>query len=663
MRVPYRHLVGLAVGFAALTYAVPRYRFPYESPYVEIVAVSPKSPGGAVFVQVVGALYWLMWLANPYLLVYHVWSAVERKLHGPAGEASGSGKLPVYEDPAERSSLYVTIGEQHDPVNEGPSREPRWMTIPEKGLYTGTLAIGAIGSGKSSGVLAPMMDQLLLSPKKIGGLILDPNGDLQRHAAKTLAKTRRELINIAPDGYCWNPLVGGFDVHDMSLNIAGIISNLHGESREPYWRQSYTMAMGAFLRINMLTRKYVTFADLYLCLMDSREVTQRIAECRKILGRARYVVMSKEAFEGASKSYKQTLRHTYKFSWSDEYKAYRATWSLALQGYLRGSATKEPRFKPQDYTLNVYEQTGLSTRDSEQLDRFEFWWAHDWQARDETNRMNVATSVEAFLYEMYDDDDVRNLLCPPMEAYEAGWTGRPVLASMDTLLDSGTVAAVTVPLNWAAGKSRTLNVLAKLQFQFAVASRMVPDDEDIRPAMLVMDELPAYMTTGEGSTSTVGDEAFLAKNTRRGRCIVIAAAQEIRQIKPIIGLFQNHIYLACEPESSQYASQKCGNQWVLKESLSLSETNQDIHRVAFDRRLMSRKGGTGLSRTWSPHRVPVFEPEVIARLSTNEAVCCLFDGRQRLAPSRVYLRPSYVDEQHPEMKHSTYFERQAAGVL
>jgi hypothetical protein len=449
----------------------------------------------------------------------------------------------------------------------------------------------------------------------------------------------------------------------MSLNIAGIISNLHGESREPYWRQSYTMAMGAFLRINMLTRKYVTFADLYLCLMDAREVTARISECRKILGRTRYVVMGKEAFEGASKSYKQTLRHTYKFTWADDPGAYMAPWSIALQGYLRGSATKEPRFRPDSYSLHHYENTGISTRDSEQLDRFEFWYARDWQTRDETNRMNVATSVTAFLYEMYDDDNVRNLLCPPMEAYGPDWEGRPVLASMDMLIDSGSVASVTVPLNWAAGKSRTLNVLAKLQFQFAVASRMVPDDEEIRPTMLVMDEMPAYMTTSERSTSTVGDEAFLARNTRRGRCVVIAAAQEVKQIRPIVGLFQNHIYLACEPESSKYASEKCGNHWVLKESLSLSESNQDIHRVAFDRRLMASKGGTGLSRTWSPHRVPVFEPEVIARLSTNEAVCCLFDGRNRLAPSRVYLRPSYVDEQHPEMKQSTYFERQAAGVM
>ena len=38
---------------------------------------------------------------------------------------------------------------------------PRWLTIPERGLYTGVAIIGAIGTGKTSASMYPYVEQLV----------------------------------------------------------------------------------------------------------------------------------------------------------------------------------------------------------------------------------------------------------------------------------------------------------------------------------------------------------------------------------------------------------------------------------------------------------------------------------------------------------------------
>ncbi|MEO6237041.1 MAG: hypothetical protein ABIQ52_08580 [Vicinamibacterales bacterium] len=54
---------------------------------------------------------------------------------------------------------------------------PRWLVLPERGLYTGVAVIGTIGSGKTSACMYPYVQQLLAyragePAHKIGGLIL-----------------------------------------------------------------------------------------------------------------------------------------------------------------------------------------------------------------------------------------------------------------------------------------------------------------------------------------------------------------------------------------------------------------------------------------------------------------------------------------------------------
>ena len=70
------------------------------------------------------------------------------------------GSLPPYPDPRKRSDLSLILGEVHSRLLPRASALPSWLTIPERGLYTGIASFGSIGSGKTYGLILPAMRQL-----------------------------------------------------------------------------------------------------------------------------------------------------------------------------------------------------------------------------------------------------------------------------------------------------------------------------------------------------------------------------------------------------------------------------------------------------------------------------------------------------------------------
>ena len=71
------------------------------------------------------------------------------------------GALPPYPPPQKREALFVVLGEHHHHTVPGPASDPRWLVIPETGLYTGMAIVGAIGTGKTSACMYPYVEQLL----------------------------------------------------------------------------------------------------------------------------------------------------------------------------------------------------------------------------------------------------------------------------------------------------------------------------------------------------------------------------------------------------------------------------------------------------------------------------------------------------------------------
>ena len=55
----------------------------------------------------------------------------------------------------------VIAGEVHHPVEACEIAGPSCLVIPERGLYTGVLIFGAVGSGKTSACMHPFARQIL----------------------------------------------------------------------------------------------------------------------------------------------------------------------------------------------------------------------------------------------------------------------------------------------------------------------------------------------------------------------------------------------------------------------------------------------------------------------------------------------------------------------
>src|SRR2546429_1415152 len=112
-----------------------------------------------------------------------------------------------------RETPSLVLGEAHFPRTCGPAAQPDWLTIPQRGLYTGIAILGAVGTGKTSACMYPYVDQLLRwraeDPKrKIGGLVMEVKRDFCGQVRTMLAKAGRanDYLEIRlNNGYCLKP--------------------------------------------------------------------------------------------------------------------------------------------------------------------------------------------------------------------------------------------------------------------------------------------------------------------------------------------------------------------------------------------------------------------------------------------------------------------------
>ena len=56
--------------------------------------------------------------------------------------------LPNYPDPCLRHDLYLVVGELHHPKRPVPVERPRWLIIPDRGLFTGIVVLEPLAVGR-----------------------------------------------------------------------------------------------------------------------------------------------------------------------------------------------------------------------------------------------------------------------------------------------------------------------------------------------------------------------------------------------------------------------------------------------------------------------------------------------------------------------------------
>src|SRR5580658_94464 len=136
----------LACLLAAATGMVLHFRtpFPDDNFFLRVLAV--RSGSAFLFFKY---SYTLFLYTTPYLAYSILLSGIYIFALKMGGQIR-SGRLPFSPDPRHRTELSLVVGEVHHPRKQTPSKTPRWLVIPERGLFTGIAILGAVGSGKTA---------------------------------------------------------------------------------------------------------------------------------------------------------------------------------------------------------------------------------------------------------------------------------------------------------------------------------------------------------------------------------------------------------------------------------------------------------------------------------------------------------------------------------
>ena len=192
MRRPALILAGAAAA-AAIAHAFwAPFPGPGGNPVLDLIAY--HDPGFHTVIRVwyyVAPAVAVLLFGSLGLSVWRVWLQ-------PRAGGGRRGTLPPWPASPEDETPSLVIGELHHPVVPRESERPSWLVVPETGLYTGVLIVGAVGSGKTTACMYPFAQQLLSwqadrPGRRASALVLEVKGDFCH-------KYDSMIANIVPCG-------------------------------------------------------------------------------------------------------------------------------------------------------------------------------------------------------------------------------------------------------------------------------------------------------------------------------------------------------------------------------------------------------------------------------------------------------------------------------
>jgi hypothetical protein len=580
-------------------------------------------------------------------------------------------KLPRYPSPETREALFLIVGEVHHAKRPEPAASPGWLSVPERGLYTGILVLGAVGSGKTSGCMYPFADQLLgyqaRDPeRRIGGLLLEVKGDFCHKLRAILDRHGRsaDYIEIGLDAdYRYNPLYTDLDAYALAFGIASLLNNLYGRGKEPFWQQAYTNLVKFVILLHKVLYDYVTLFDVYHGAINPALLEEKIRE-----GEARF------AAESVLISVDDFLAHreleTFAFEFDKAANHMKAPLTEDLTVELHRLGIHYDRQSESAPTAGAPGDPDAQKR--QQFDAVKRWFYQDWSRIEPKLRTSIVEGISVFLSLFDDNPSVKRVFCPPKETYDPvanadGRFGRP-LPPFAELIERGAVCALNFPVSANPGLAKAIGTMMKQDFQRAVLNR-IPRMEK-RPAhpwrqvLFMCDEYHTFATVGENDPS--GDEKFFALS-RQARCIPIVATQSISSLRStlpgeswrtLLQTFRTKIFLALSDDfSTKCASELCGKEEQLKLHYSFSENGQDAGVSVLTGRATAHRATLSTSKGYNLQRDFVFEPKIFAELKNAQAIVLAYDGFNPHPPTYCYLKPYYHDP------NESYFEQVAQGTL
>src|SRR5581483_4374392 len=575
--------------------------------------------------------------------------------------------LPPYPPSAQRDEFFLVLGEQHHATVPSRAGEPRWLTIPERGLYTGIAIVGAVGTGKTSACMYPYVEQLLAfqaadRARKVGGLVLEVKGDFCRHVRDLLARHGRaaDYVEVGLDSpFRYNPLHNDLDAYALAYGIATLMTNLFGRGKEPFWQQASTNLVKFVILLHQTLDDYVTLFQVYEHVINPDKLRAKIVEGEtRFTAHNRRIVTDKREhlFTASLAAWRWHDAETDDDTWSH--------WTKDLEDVL--SANKIP-FRIVDVKPPAREADKAA-----QFEAVKRWFEDDWMRIEPKLRTSIVEGISVFLSLFDDNPRVKHTFCPPKATYDPvanpdGIHGIP-LPPIAELIDQGKVIALNFPIAMNPGLARALGTMLKQDFQRAVLNRIHRMQHDPtasrRPVFFVCDEYQAFATTGENEPS--GDEKFFSL-ARQARCIPILATQSISSLRSTLSgeswrtLLQGlrtKIFLALSDDfSAHMAADLCGKAERLKPSYSLTEAGQDARVSMLTARPAAHRTTVSAAKTYQLTLDYVFQPKAFAELQNAQAIVLPYDGLNPLSPTRCYLKPYYLNPQ------TSYFAHVAAGAL
>jgi len=272
----------IAMGLAATVGAWGLHAHPVDMADPFLGLIEARSPG--VFVALVYG-YAALWFTTPFFGASLVLSlfAIAASRRDPRIRTR---PLPAYVKPESRPAPTLVLGETHFENTAGRAPSPAWLTIPQRGLYTGVMVVGAVGTGKTSACMYPYTEQLLRwragdAEHKIGGLVLEVKGDFckQVHGILKQAGREHDYIEIGLESrYCYNPLHNDLDPYAVAFAIATLLNNLFGKSKEPFWQQAYTDLLKFVILLRRISDGYTTLADVYYHILEPSKIEVSISK-------------------------------------------------------------------------------------------------------------------------------------------------------------------------------------------------------------------------------------------------------------------------------------------------------------------------------------------------------------------------------------------------
>ena len=270
------------------------------------------------------------------------------------------------------------IGEVHHPVEAREIFNPSWLTIPERGLYTGVAIFGAVGSGKTSACMNPFARQLLgwqaANPqKRTAALVLEVKGDVCHDIRQILTEAGREkdYIELGMEGrWQWNPLSAWWlDSYSLAYTVSSLLNQLFGKGKEPFWQQAYTNLVRWIIELHRV------FPELFAAKIEEAEkLSDDLNKGTVFVSRdvftAQPMNLAEWVWEDADDPKEKQAVYTHPMKAKlDELKiAYRIVW--------------EP---------------GPGDETRERVEAVKRWFVHDWQTLDNKVRSSIVEGVSVFL--------------------------------------------------------------------------------------------------------------------------------------------------------------------------------------------------------------------------------------------------------------------------